>query len=37
MVISTLLKNGMVKFLKHLHISIIAKKAIFSDKNIKWQ
>ena len=37
MVISILLKIGMVKFLKNLHIGLIAKKLFFSDKKIKWK
>ena len=34
MAISILLKIEMVKFLKNLHIGLIAKKLFFSDKKI---
>ena len=37
MVISILLKIGMVKFPKNLHIGLITKKLFFSDKKIKWK
>ena len=36
MVISTVLKIGLVKLLKNLHTVLIVKKQFFSDKNIKW-